>query len=146
MALQTVRTVLGPDAPGGLLAVCCSTEEDFHELPVQLAVLTLEADGGEVVNMGTSTPFYALAEVVTRFGPQLVCVASTIMTNLDRAAREYEDLRKAAKLAGVSIVLGGAGFADAQVRRRFPAELHADSFQELETFAARLTAEREMKG
>lgn len=146
MALQTLRTVLGSTAPGGLLAVCCSTEEDFHELPVQLAALILEAIGGEVVNMGTSTPFYVLAEAVASFKPQLVCVASTILTNLDRAAREYEGLRRAAKAAGASIVLGGAGFADAQVRGRFPAELHADSFQQLESFAATLTAVEETKG
>ncbi len=145
MALQTLRTAIGSNADGGLLAVCCSTEEDFHELPVQLAALILEAVGGEVVNMGTSTPFYALAEAVASFKPQLVCVASTILTNLDRAAREYEGLRKAAKAAGASIVLGGAGFADAQVRRRFPAELHADNFQQLEAFAAKLTAGEEAK-
>lgn len=137
-ASQTLRTVLGASEPRVLRAVCCSTEDDFHELPVQLAALMLEAGGYEVINLGTSTPFYALAEAVERFQPRIACVASTILTDLDRAAREYEVLRAAAGRAGAQIVLGGAGFADANVRRRFPAELHADSFQQLESFATSL--------
>lgn len=137
-SLQALRASL--DAPGGhgLLAVCCSTEEDFHELPVQAAALVLEGAGWEVVNLGTSTPFYALAEAVGRFAPRLVCVASTILHDLERSAREYAGVRAAAVRDGAAVALGGAGFSDAGVRRRFPAELHADDFRQLEEFAAAL--------
>ncbi len=137
LALQTLRGALAtPVVEHGLPALCCSSEDDFHELPVHIAALTLEANGWEVVNLGACTPFYALAEAVGRFNPRLVCIASTILNGLDRAAREYEALRKAAQRVGAAIVLGGTGFAAADVRRRFPAELHADSFQQLESFAA----------
>lgn len=119
-------------------AICCSVEEDFHELPVSLASLTLEGLGWGVVNLGTSTPFYALAEAVERFQPRLVCVASTVFNHPDRAGREYGEFTDAAERAGTSVVLGGAGFVGAGVRRRFPADMHADSFLQLEEHATLL--------
>lgn len=139
VTLQTLRGALIPADAGVYTAICCSTEGDFHELPVLVAALTLEEAGWEVVNLGASTPFFALTEAVERFRPRLVCVASTILEDLERAAREYGELRAATGRAGASVVLGGAGFAGDQVRRRFPAELHADSFLHLEEFAATLT-------
>ncbi len=135
-ALQNFQAVL--DAPQGklLMALCCSTEEDFHDLPVQLTVLTLKAEGLEAFNLGASTPFCALTEVVERFKPHLVCVSSTILNNLDRAVREYAEFHLTARRTRTSVVLGGAGFSDAGVRKRFPAELYADNYQQLAAFAS----------
>jgi excisionase family DNA binding protein len=140
-ALQALRASLHAREAHGRRAVCCATEDDFHELPVQVAALTLEAQGWEVFNLGTSTPFYALAEAIERFAPRLVCVASTVLEGLDRAAREYGEARKAAARFGAGVALGGAGFAGEDVRRRFPAELYAEGFRQLEEFAASLSKE-----
>ncbi|MET0623298.1 MAG: B12-binding domain-containing protein [Pyrinomonadaceae bacterium] len=119
-------------------AICCAVEDDFHELPVHLAALTLEGLGWGVVNLGTSTPFYALAEAIGRFAPRLVCVASTVFNHPDRAAREYGEFKSAAERAGASVVLGGAGFGVGGARHRFPADLHAATFSQLEEHAALL--------
>ena len=119
-------------------ALCCSVEDDFHELPLRLAALTLEASGLAVFDLGPSTPFSALAEAVQRLRPELVCVSSTVLLRLDRAAYEYAGLIKVARRAGISVVLGGAGFRDEGVRRRLPADLHAESFQQLEEFVGTL--------
>lgn len=137
-ALSALRAAIGLGAPGEPTAICCSVEGDFHELPMHISALLLEAEGWDAVTLGASTPFYALAEAVLRFRPRLVCVASTVMGDLDRAAREYGGLREAAAKVGASVVLGGAGFAGEVLRQRFPAELHADSFGQLETFASPL--------
>ncbi|HJU54256.1 MAG TPA: B12-binding domain-containing protein [Pyrinomonadaceae bacterium] len=133
-ALRQLQSVL--DVPEGerTRALCCGVEDDFHELPLRIAALTLEAGGAEVFNLGMSTPFSALAEVVQRFRPELVCVSSTLLVSLDRAAREYSAFHKTARRVRARIVLGGAGFADAGVRSRLPADLHAESFRELEEF------------
>jgi methanogenic corrinoid protein MtbC1 len=139
-ALQTLDRVVAEPEPNNLLAVCCSTEDDFHELPIQCAELILRHEGWEVLNLGANTPFYALTEIVARIHPALVCVASTILGDLDRAVREFQELRAQASRVGASIVLGGAGFADAQIRRRLPAELHADNFRQLLDFANTLAA------
>lgn len=115
-------------------AICCSVEEDFHDLPLHLAALTLEAKGVKVFNLGMNTPFFALTEAIERFKPDLVCVSSTILFNLDRAAREYGEFHKAARRYKATVALGGAGFENPQVRARFPADLHAESFRQLEEF------------
>jgi MerR family transcriptional regulator, light-induced transcriptional regulator len=138
-ALQALRASLHAREAHGRRAVCCAAEEDFHELPVQVAALTLEALGWEVVNLGTSTPFYALAEATERFAPLLICVASTVLDGLDRAAREYAGVRRTAGRFGARVVLGGAGFSDEDVRRRLPAELYAEDFGQLEEFAVSLS-------
>ena len=121
-------------------ALCCSVEDDFHELPLRLAALTVEAAGLPVFNLGPSTPFSALAEAVHRFRPELVCVSSTVLLRLDRAAYEYAGFSKAARRAGAAVVLGGAGFGEEGVRKRLPADLHAESFRQLEEFAGALAA------
>ncbi|HEX8422114.1 MAG TPA: B12-binding domain-containing protein [Pyrinomonadaceae bacterium] len=139
-ALQTLDKVVAEPEPNNLLAVCCSTEEDFHELPLQCTELILKHEGWEVLNLGPNTPFYALTEMVARLHPTLICVASTILIDLDRAVREFKELRTQAARVGSAIVLGGAGFADANVRRRLPAELHADTFRQLLDFANTLAA------
>lgn len=141
-ALRSLGAASGSDGGGHgrPLALCCSVEEDFHELPVRLAALTLEAGGLEAFELGMSTPFSALREALERFRPGLVVVASTLLVSLDRAAREYADFHKAARRRGAAVVLGGAGFADEGVRRRLPADLHAESFRQLEEFIAGLDA------
>jgi len=141
-ALQTLDTVIAEPEPNNLLAVCCGAEDDFHELPLRCAELILKHEGWEVLSLGANTPFYALAEMVVRLHPRLVCVASTILVDPDRAVREFRELRAAGGRVGAAIVLGGAGFADASVRRRLPAELYADNFQQLLDFACTLDAKR----
>ena len=144
VALQTLGASVQGAGEGGLSsALCCSVEDDFHELPLRIAALTLEAAGLAVFNLGPSTPFSALAEAVHRFRPELVCVSSTVLLRLDRAAYEYAGFSKAARRAGAAVVLGGAGFREEGVRRRLPADLHAESFGQLEEFAATLAAARQ---
>lgn len=139
-ALAQLQSALGAREGERARALCCAVEDDFHELPVRMAALTLEAGGLEVFNLGVSTPFSALEEVVKRFRPDLVCVSSTVLTGLDRAAREYTEFHKTARRARARVVLGGAGFAEAGVRKRLPADLHAESFGELEEFTGTLGA------
>lgn len=139
VALQTLQASLQSAAGDERMrALCCTVEDDFHELPLRLAALTLEAARVAVFNLGTSTPFSALAEAVHRFRPELVCVSSTVLLRLDRAAYEYAGFRKAARRARATVVLGGAGFREEGVRKRLPADLHADSFRQLEEFAGTL--------
>jgi methanogenic corrinoid protein MtbC1 len=141
VALQRLQTSLQRSAgDDGVRALCCSVEDDFHELPLRLAGLTLEACGLDVFNLGASTPFSALAEAVHRFRPELVCVSATVLLRLDRAAYEYAGFHKAARRAGTAVVLGGAGFREEGVRRRLPADLHAESFRQLEEFVETLNA------
>jgi MerR family transcriptional regulator, light-induced transcriptional regulator len=139
-ALQALSTALAGSHLGDHLALCCSVEDDFHEVPIHVASLVLVERGWQVISLGTSTPFFALAEAIARFRPRLVCVSSTVFYHPDRAGREYAEFAAAAERTGASTVFGGAGFAAEGVRRRFPADLHAETFSELESYAAALQA------
>ncbi|HLM56939.1 MAG TPA: B12-binding domain-containing protein [Pyrinomonadaceae bacterium] len=121
----------------GRLAVCCAAEGEMHVLPVLCAQLMLESEGWEVLNLGPHTPFFALAELAERRRPALVCVSSTVQLELEHNARDFGRLREAARDCGARVVLGGEGFKVEAVRRRFPADLHAESFREFEEFLRR---------
>lgn len=136
-AASAVVSVAASVGRGGVRAgqaVCCAAEDELHTLPVLCAQALLEGAGWGVRNLGAHTPFFALAEYVTRYRPALVCVSSTMQRELEHNARDYAQLEAAARGCGARIVLGGEGFRGAAVRRRFPADLHAESFSELAEF------------
>lgn len=134
VATQVLRAVIASREPTELVAICCAVENDFHELPVLLAQMLVESQGWKVVNLGANTPFFSLEETMTSYAPQLVCIASTMLLDVERAAREYRELHHAATRAKIKIVLGGAGFAPKPIRQRFPADLHAKKFGDLLRF------------
>jgi methanogenic corrinoid protein MtbC1 len=128
---------------GGRTALCCASEGELHEVAVLCLQILLESDGWRVRNLGGNTPFFALADAVARHRPALVCVSSTMGAELERSSREFPQLRAAVEAAGGSLVLGGEGYRDAAVRRRMPADLHAESFTELQEFLTDEAANRE---
>jgi excisionase family DNA binding protein len=134
--IERLRFAIGSVENIASLALCCSTEGDFHDLPVQLAATSLEEQGFEVFVLGASMPFFALSEAVERFQPRLICVTATMqLINLERAVRDYAQFQKVAQRAGSAVVLGGVGFRDPEIRSRFPTAFHAENFRQLEEFA-----------
>jgi MerR family transcriptional regulator, light-induced transcriptional regulator len=115
-------------------AVCCAAEDELHTLPVLCAQALLEGAGWGVRNLGAHTPFFALAEYVGKHRPALVCVSSTMQRELEHNARDYAQLETAARGCGARVVLGGEGFRGEAVRRKFPADLHAEGFGDLAEF------------
>lgn len=138
-AIYKLRHLLTVPEMNGELAMCCAFEADFHELPTHLAQMSLEDEGWEVLNFGANMPLYALAEEVLRQTPALICLSSTLMTDIERHARDYRDFREHVGKLKIPVILGGRQFNDENIRRRFPAELYAKSFAELADFASRLT-------
>jgi len=127
-ALQILSAVMMPVQPNGRKAICCGIEGDLHELPVQLARVTLESEGWEAQSLGPNTPVFALSEMVARQRPQLVCISARSIAHPDRATAEYVQLRKITGKLGVSVVIGGEGFRDPVFRERFPSEFYAADF------------------
>jgi excisionase family DNA binding protein len=118
-------------------AVCCAAEGEQHDVAALCLQVVLESEGWRVANLGANTPFFSLAETVERQRPQLVCVTSTLLQDMERAARDYAQLAEAARSCGALLALGGEGFRPEPVRRRFPADLHGASFGELMEFIGR---------
>lgn len=136
-ALQKLRGVIHLAAPSELKALICGVEGDLHELPIHLAQVLLESDGWDVINLGPNTPFFPLAEALTKHRPRLLCISAKLMTDPDRLARDYAQVLKAASKLGSAIVLGGDGFAD-MLSQRFPSEFYAKNFEQLLSFTRSL--------
>ena len=137
-ALQKLRGIAVPAETTGLKAICCGIEGDLHELPVHLAEMILETEGWEARNLGANTPLFSLREMVARQRPQLVCISARSIVDLDRATSEYAQLRKVTAKLSVSVVIGGEGFRDPTIRRRFPSDFYAEDFAGLSEFVRAL--------
>lgn len=137
-AVYKLRNVLPVAKMNGKLAMCCAMEGDFHELPTHLAQTIFENEGWEVLNFGSNTPLYSLTEEVLRHSPELICIAATVISDVERLARDYKIFTEQIGKLKIPIVLGGRAFENEPTRRRFPADLYAGSFSELVEFAQRL--------
>ena len=137
--VHKLRTSLPLPEMKGKTAFCATMEGDLHELPSYLAQVTIENEGWEVMNFGANTPFFSLNEEILEYSPNAVCIAATYMTELERLAREYKTLRETAQKLKVPIILGGRLFDDDHIRRRFPADLYAETFGKVAHFIERLT-------
>ncbi len=137
-AVHKLRTSLPLPEMKGKTAFCAAFETDLHELPSYLAQVTIENEGWEVTNFGANTPFFSLNEEVLQYTPQVVCISATYISELDRLSRDYRELRENAVKMKIPMILGGKIFEDDHIRRRFPAELYAESFAEVAHFVERL--------
>lgn len=137
-AVHKLRTSLPLPEMKGKTAFCAAFETDLHELPSYLAQVTIENEGWEVTNFGANTPFFSLNEEVLQYTPQVVCISATYISELERLSRDYKELRENAVKMKIPIILGGKIFEDDHIRRRFPAELYAESFAEVAHFVERL--------
>lgn len=133
-AIYKLRNMLPVPQMNNELAMCGAFEGDFHELPTHLAQITLENEGWEVMNFGANTPLYCLAEEVLRHLPKIVCISATVLSDLERLSRDYKNFTEQIAKLKVSVIVGGRVFADEQIRQRFPANLYAESFNEVVGF------------
>lgn len=109
-----------PRAPAhGRLALCGCPEGDLHEIALHLVVEVLETEGWRVISLGPNTPLFSFADAAQRFAPHLICISATIVHDLERLRRDYGHFYRTARRHGARIVIGGAAFADPQVRDIF---------------------------
>lgn len=137
-AVHKLRGALPAFEAVNKLAMCCAAEGDFHELPTLLAQTIFESEGWEVLNFGANTPLYCLETEIERHAPQMICVIATIISDIERFARDYKIFIGQIAASQIPIVLGGRAFHDEQIRRRFPADFYARNFAEVVAFAGRI--------
>lgn len=144
-AVETLRECIRRETLDDRRAIVCTVEEEMHELAVLCVQLMLEEKGWSVLYLGVHTPFYSMTDAIEKHRPQLICISSTSNMALSRNAREYEQFRAGAMKRDVIVVLGGEGFRDEAIRQRFPANLHASSFNDLLDFLQTQT-QRDVSG
>jgi excisionase family DNA binding protein len=133
-AIESLRAVIRPTELDGPVAICCAVEDELHEVATLCVQVLLETEGWSVRNFGANMPFFALGETVNKHRPRLVCISSTTNIALARYAREYEQFQTLARKHRARIVLGGEGFQDETIQKRFPADLHAETLKQLLEF------------
>lgn len=128
--LHRLRSVLPVAEPNGKVSMCCTIEGDFHELPTHFMQIALEHEGWEVINFGANMPLFSLGEEVCKHSPDLICISSSILTNLDYQSREFKNLSEKTSKLNIPMMLGGNGFCDENVRKRFPADFYPETFND----------------
>ena len=137
-ALHKLRMSLPLPEMNGKTAFCATFEGDLHELPACFAQITIENEGWEIMNFGANTPLFTLTEEILQYAPHAVCLSATYITEFERLARDYRQFRETVLKLKIPVILGGKTFDDNHIRRRFPAELYAQSFAEVARFVRRL--------
>ena len=130
-ALADLQTSVAKKEGHDLCAIVGCAEGELHELASILVRDLLEAEGWDVVYLGSHTPLFSFAEAINRFKPQMVCISITMVDNIERAVRDYETLRRAAAKRKTRIVIGGAALKDNEVRARFRDALYAETLHDL---------------
>jgi methanogenic corrinoid protein MtbC1 len=118
-ALAELRSITKKKHESGRLALVGCAEGELHHLASVLICYLLELEGLKVVHLGPHTPLFSFAEAVNRFKPSLLCISITMADNIERAARDYEGLRRAASKQRTRLVVGGAAMRNSDVRARF---------------------------
>lgn len=130
-ALAELSRVLARKPSANRLALVGCSEDEFHLLASVIIRELLEIEGWRVISLGTHTPLFSFADAVSRFHPDLICISATMADNMERAARDYIGLYRAASKHGTRIVIGGTGFQGREVRDRFEGASYAANLYEL---------------
>jgi methanogenic corrinoid protein MtbC1 len=99
LATATTQTLMArltapPSAPvAGPRAITAATENDLHALGSRFLADFLERDGWQVIDLGADTPTGDLVQLVAQVRPELVCLSTTLATNLDHAQDAISALR-----------------------------------------------------
>ena len=123
--------------PIGRTAVVGCPEDELHEMASRFIGFLLEIEGWTVITLGINTPFFSFRDAVERYRPDLVCISSTMLNDLDRQSREYASLGSLSREVGAQVVIGGAGFAEPSVRARFPHDAYCENLRDLLKFIAK---------
>lgn len=134
-AVHKLRHVVPVEAPRRRLLFCFAIEGDYHELSSHLVQMTFESEGWEVMNFGSNTPLFSVIDEVKHHTPDLICISSTIMTDVERCSRDYEQFYKKTRSLKIPVILGGRSFRDPKIHQRFPAEHYPQDFKELARIA-----------
>jgi MerR family transcriptional regulator, light-induced transcriptional regulator len=144
LATATTQTLMArlPAPPisltAGPRAITTATENDLHSLGPRFLADFLERDGWKVIDLGAGTPTHDLVDLVDQVRPELVCLSTTLSTNLGHAEDAIVALRGLDQPPLIAV--GGHAYGtDHQLATTLGADIHAgDAASFLEMVRARL--------
>lgn len=134
-AVHKLRGIVPVEERCGKLAFCLAVEGDFHELSTHLVQMTFESCGWEVMNFGSNTPLYSIIDEAVHHSPEMICVSSTVMNDVERISHDFKSFRQRLRAQNIPVVLGGRAFEDKVMQARFSAEYYPKTFSELAVVA-----------
>ena len=121
----------------GRTAVVTGTEGELHALGPRFVGDFLEGEGWTVLDLGASTPSADLVRAVVEHRPELVCLSTTLPTNLTQAQAAVAGLRRLPDRPLIAVG-GGAYRRDPAIARDIGADVHAaDAAEFLEVIGGR---------
>ncbi len=130
-ALSEPSATLSENSDPDQIAIVGCSESEIHQMASLIVGRVLEEAGWSVIDMGPHTPLFSFADAINRLKPGLVCISITMIDNLERAARDYDVLRRAASANNTKIILGGKALSDEGARTRFQGAAYATDLYEL---------------
>lgn len=131
--LAELQALVPKKPDNGRLALVGCSEGEFHQVATVMVRYILEAEGWRVISLGTHTPLFSFGDAINRFKPDLVCISSTIIDNLERVARDYNALHRRASKHGTRLLVGGMALENDDIRARLRGALYVSSLYELLT-------------
>ena len=133
-ALSELHDIVEKKQSQDRLALVGCPDGEIHQIAAEVVRYLLEGEGWTVIYLGPFTPLFTFTDAINIIKPDLVCISATIADDLERSARDYEPLRRAAAKHQTKIVMGGLALTDEQARARFRGAYYASSFYDLMGF------------
>jgi MerR family transcriptional regulator, light-induced transcriptional regulator len=91
-------------------AVVTGVEGELHQVGAHMVSDILEADGWNVMFLGTNIPPEGVIESVRHQGADLFCISSTMLSNIPKVIELVEMVRREFGASAPRIMLGGGAF------------------------------------
>jgi len=130
-ALTELQALVPKKRSQNRLALVGCSEGEFHQVATMMVRYLLEAEGWKVISLGTHTPLFSFSDAINKFKPELVCISTTIVDNLERVARDFNALQRTASRHGTRVVVGGMALENEATRARLRGALYVSTLYEL---------------
>jgi methanogenic corrinoid protein MtbC1 len=117
-------------------AVVTSAPNEYHELGGRMLADMLEADGWDILFLGSNTPPEALLDMVVKQRPRFLAISLTMSFGLERVEKIIRSVRENPLLQDLRVMVGGAAFnADPDLWRQVGADAWAADSRQAVTMA-----------
>ncbi len=100
------------DEKNGMHALCAAPKDEHHELPLLLVSGILQNHGWNVIYSGVDMPHAAIIKSINSMKPDLVCLSTTVVKDMNEMKKMLSDIHLSASAAGSVIAIGGAAAKD----------------------------------
>lgn len=132
-ALTELQALVPRKRAQNRLALVGCAEGEFHQVATLMVRHLLEAEGWKVISLGTHTPLFSFNDAINKFKPELVCISTTMVDNLERVARDFNALHRTASKHGTRLVVGGMALESEAMRTRLRGAIYVSTLYELLT-------------